>query len=641
ISQTHAMSGFPWAHSGNGRASSSQNGIVKGASTSPLTKTSKQHTKKLVQMPGTPRYRSSELETMQQPSYINMEFKTAAASDPVDWSRSTPESIGSVDSLQLDVASLPWLTDINVFGTLQPTIGMPDISNFDYSDYMKFGASRVYDQNAGHLSSLDNTFAAPLNTDGNDTVESRAVQQNTAALHHRKTDDKNNTNGQVVAVHKNNIVAGELVIDRENDDLDLLPDFSNLKPGLSNESIPVIDRNNAILDYDSDLGDKKSTIRKTKPGSRIYIDSNNYGNYASGIVYDNTTSWQDPNRELQFNPVGSIAGAVPSTRTMVGDHGLSNYLNQTGRTGNQFLFTSRVPQDMFSAGQGKLVGYHGPELTQKNENNASLTTLGVSLGRKTNQNSDITVGTIFTAYNSTSDSVIDRESVHSKIRRANRLMREEKKTRNNASRERQTLFHPTDDPSIPNSQNQHDTHVSGLVSAMRNNKGCLESNTTEEFITRWQDDATYYTYAELHTAADELVTEMTKIHKEGWKKPIYDSGRRELYRKTIYFTFNDRYEAVREYLKCSKTICADIMKGERFWSLLGNPTELMKRAMTNQRSNKTKGIRLSFAIAAEKAKKTGDAKKNGESGKQSKRAREDENNSKGEGAASSKKARAA
>ncbi|KAH9862685.1 hypothetical protein J1614_010778 [Plenodomus biglobosus] len=121
---------------------------------------------------------------------------------------------------------------------------------------------------------------------------------------------------------------------------------------------------------------------------------------------------------------------------------------------------------------------------------------------------------------------------------------------------------------------------------------------------------------------------MIAIHKHGWTKRIYDPDRRDLIQKTMFFTFEDRYEAIREYFKISKTICADILKGERFWSLLGNPVELMKRARMNERQNKNKRARLNWAVAAEKAEK------------QQKRAREEEEGV-GEEARPSKKVREA
>jgi hypothetical protein len=41
---------------------------------------------------------------------------------------------------------------------------------------------------------------------------------------------------------------------------------------------------------------------------------------------------------------------------------------------------------------------------------------------------------------------------------------------------------------------------------------------------------------------------MVEIHTNGWTKTIYDKGERENCQVTMFYTFEDRFEALRELL---------------------------------------------------------------------------------------------
>jgi hypothetical protein len=41
---------------------------------------------------------------------------------------------------------------------------------------------------------------------------------------------------------------------------------------------------------------------------------------------------------------------------------------------------------------------------------------------------------------------------------------------------------------------------------------------------------------------------MIGIHRNGWTKPVYDKGERENCQMTMFYTFEDRFETLRELL---------------------------------------------------------------------------------------------
>jgi hypothetical protein len=44
---------------------------------------------------------------------------------------------------------------------------------------------------------------------------------------------------------------------------------------------------------------------------------------------------------------------------------------------------------------------------------------------------------------------------------------------------------------------------------------------------------------------------MVDIHQNGWTKTIFDKGERENCQATMFYTFGDRFEALRELLHVS------------------------------------------------------------------------------------------
>jgi hypothetical protein len=113
---------------------------------------------------------------------------------------------------------------------------------------------------------------------------------------------------------------------------------------------------------------------------------------------------------------------------------------------------------------------------------------------------------------------------------------------------------------------------------------------------------------------------MVDIHTRGWTKQIFDPKTREQCQKTMFCTFEERYNELCDLLTFSKTTCIDVLKEERFFTAIGNPWELNTRSSSNQMSNGNKNSILkehgpaaaAMRKAAEVAKRKRDEMEGGE-----------------------------
>ncbi|KAG9194415.1 hypothetical protein G6011_04450 [Alternaria panax] len=144
---------------------------------------------------------------------------------------------------------------------------------------------------------------------------------------------------------------------------------------------------------------------------------------------------------------------------------------------------------------------------------------------------------------------------------------------------------PADDNTIPSSPAKINACIDQLTRAIQNKENCREKTTTGQYRNRWSAESTYYSEDHFKAAARELVLAMVDIHNDGWTKTIYDKGERENCQATMFYTFEDRFKALRELLHCSKTTCQDILKGTRFYTIIGNPRTLTFRTATNKTAN--------------------------------------------------------
>ncbi|KAF7674845.1 hypothetical protein GT037_007605 [Alternaria burnsii] len=144
---------------------------------------------------------------------------------------------------------------------------------------------------------------------------------------------------------------------------------------------------------------------------------------------------------------------------------------------------------------------------------------------------------------------------------------------------------PADDNTIPSSPTEINTCIATLTKAIQNRENCREKTTTGQHRNRWLAGSTYYSEDQFKAAARDLVLAMVEIHTKGWTKTIYDKSERENCQVTMFYTFEDRFEALCELLHCSKTTCQDILKGTRFYTIIGNPRTLTSRTATNKTAN--------------------------------------------------------
>jgi hypothetical protein len=151
---------------------------------------------------------------------------------------------------------------------------------------------------------------------------------------------------------------------------------------------------------------------------------------------------------------------------------------------------------------------------------------------------------------------------------------------------------PENDRTIPGVEADKYACVRKIVSAIRNNKGCKEVATSKMFLNRWGDDADHYTMEELENAAWDVVDTMVNIHIIGWTKKLLDQKLRDQVQKTMFCTFGERFDALIKLLTTSKRTCEDLLKSERFYTIIGNPFELEVRTSSNASSNKRKGAKL-------------------------------------------------
>ncbi|KAI4615823.1 hypothetical protein J4E80_006242 [Alternaria sp. BMP 0032] len=151
---------------------------------------------------------------------------------------------------------------------------------------------------------------------------------------------------------------------------------------------------------------------------------------------------------------------------------------------------------------------------------------------------------------------------------------------------------PANDATIPTTEVEIKACVDALDLAMHNVENIREKADITSPNNRWNSASKYYFPEEYNAAAGLLVKELIKIHTDGWTKQIFDQNEREQCQLTQFYTFEDRFEGLRELLHYSKTSCQDIMKGSRFYTIIANPRNLIHRTATNKTANVNKGQQI-------------------------------------------------
>ncbi|KAI4688236.1 uncharacterized protein J4E84_005167 [Alternaria hordeiaustralica] len=171
---------------------------------------------------------------------------------------------------------------------------------------------------------------------------------------------------------------------------------------------------------------------------------------------------------------------------------------------------------------------------------------------------------------------------------------------------------PANDMTIPTTEKEIKACVDALDVAMHNVLNIREKADVKSSNNRWNSESKYYFPEEYNAAAGLLVKELIKIHTDGWTKQIFDQNEREQCQLTQFYTFEDRFEGLRELLHYSKTSCQDIMKGSRFYTIIANPRNLIHRTATNKTANVNKGQQIRAGKKAIKKASSAAASSSGE-----------------------------
>ncbi|KAI4962405.1 hypothetical protein J4E86_001440 [Alternaria arbusti] len=171
---------------------------------------------------------------------------------------------------------------------------------------------------------------------------------------------------------------------------------------------------------------------------------------------------------------------------------------------------------------------------------------------------------------------------------------------------------PANDVTIPTTEDDIKACVNALDLAMHNVENIREKADIKSPTNRWNSESKYYFPEEYNAAAGLLVKELIKIHTDGWTKQIFDQNEREQCQLTQFYTFEDRFEGLRELLHYSKTSCQDIMKGSRFYTIIANPRNLIHRTATNKTANVNKGQQIRAGKVAIKKESSKAASSSGE-----------------------------
>ncbi|OAL45759.1 hypothetical protein IQ07DRAFT_683699 [Pyrenochaeta sp. DS3sAY3a] len=129
---------------------------------------------------------------------------------------------------------------------------------------------------------------------------------------------------------------------------------------------------------------------------------------------------------------------------------------------------------------------------------------------------------------------------------------------------------PKDDETIPTTSQRKIALVKDLINSIKTNRNCKEK-VDWLFLTRWADEATYYKWLDIEPLAWKILSFMVDVHEKGWTEPIFDRDLRESVQQTMFFTFQDRFQALCKLLRYEKNKCEDLLKGDRWNSIIGNP----------------------------------------------------------------------
>ncbi|KAF2852536.1 hypothetical protein T440DRAFT_516380 [Plenodomus tracheiphilus IPT5] len=547
-------------------------------------------------------------EPLQQLEPFDLPPIAPATIDTVDWPRSPFGAFGNLNSDRINAEPLGAVTTIHHgLGTSQSAFGVPSMNTFGCRYNAAYTNSVPADdvancrQDEGHQYG-GNHFAAS---------QSNASSNLLAGLTQIANCNVNPAGNNTAAVQGHEINNYSFLNNETM--LDGIPDFNNLNRDLLVNYTRASDYQNMIADNGSFVDQNTGFTQ---------VDPSVLGGHNSHITISaNTNPGQDPSHwwHPAYPPVNSmVEGEMSRWKMSMATASNSEDLKFTKPSLNRYLtkLVSVVIMSQKVNGSDALIPSVASQRGPKTDQIPVKKTAGgkVSKPRKSvkapvsrpSARTDTSMPSKPVLTMGWSTKLCGTKSLVMKVKlpvlreyrfyvqsKMTASQKELKKQKNhgNAAQKGGLLFPASGNDTIPDTRMDFDMRVNGLVTAMLKNKDCLEVEDTNEYKKRWADGAMYYSPEYMHAAAAEVVNEMVNIHKSGWTKSVHDSDRRDLFKKTMFFTFEDR---------------------ERFWALLGNPGELLKHAIANERQDRIRRERLRRAAEAEKAEK------------EQKRAREDD-----------------
>ncbi|KAF2743739.1 hypothetical protein M011DRAFT_489478 [Sporormia fimetaria CBS 119925] len=135
---------------------------------------------------------------------------------------------------------------------------------------------------------------------------------------------------------------------------------------------------------------------------------------------------------------------------------------------------------------------------------------------------------------------------------------------------------PKPDPTIPQVLETTQLFVKMVTLAISNTSDIIEKPTNKVIQNRWQPDSTYYTPSDFEALAWRIVAFAIAVHKNGWVCPVRDRLTMERIKKTKKWTFEERIVHICDFLRTSKSACDEMLRMNKFYSIIGNPVALGK-----------------------------------------------------------------
>lgn len=146
---------------------------------------------------------------------------------------------------------------------------------------------------------------------------------------------------------------------------------------------------------------------------------------------------------------------------------------------------------------------------------------------------------------------------------------------------------PSDDPTIPTTQDQRAKYVLDMLEAFQNCAKCKDNKNGNTYLKRWYaGPGSYYNLLAMEKVCWHMLDIAERLHREGPQSTnMYCEEALKKLKTSRDMTFQQRIHHVCAMLKYSKYLCDQLMKGEGLEALVGAPKLKMAGATTMQVQN--------------------------------------------------------